>query len=282
MSLIKVIKNLGDKKNYGIEVSQTYDYNCVSRLLDSQTNKTIGFIKMSPKSDIKKLNIDKEKVDNEPLLNFGEDRPSAIIISGESGSGKSALASILINQYLKTYQENPAYLISDKPKNIDRNFQNIDDLIQLDDEAIQNFDIANYHNSLIVVDDCDYGKNTKKMYNILNNVATLGREKGISVSFIFITHINSNLSAGAIYKEFKVYITFQDNLVNNRMLFQNMGFDKKDIDYFVSLKSSFYIFNRIYNILITDRGALNYRDIDELQKNINEQKTEKIVTNKRK
>lgn len=260
MSLIKVIKNLGNKKNYGIVVSTKYDYDCVSKLIESNTNKTVGYIKMSQGSETKKLNIDKDKYDNEPLLNFGEER-QAIIISGESGSGKSVLASIFITQYLKSFKENPVYLISDKPKDIDRNFKNIPQLQQFNNDDIENFDILNYKNSMVVVDDCDYGKNTKKMYNILNNIATLGREMGIS--FIFITHINSKLSVGSIYKEFKVYITYQDNIINNRMLFQNMAFDKKDIDYFVSLKSSFYIFNRIYNVLITDSGALNYRDIGE-------------------
>lgn len=255
---MQIIKSIGSKKNFGVSGTKNFDYNSIARVSDN--DKTIGYITMSKNSNKKDLKIDDENHIIEPLLNLGEER-QAIIISGESGSGKSLLASMLIKQYKKSYQENQVYLISEKPKNIDRNFQNIDFMHQFTKEEIENFELLNYTNSLFVIDDCDYSTDIKKIYNILNNIAILGREMGIS--FAFVTHINSNLSAGAIYKEFRVYYTYSDNLINNRMLFQNMGFSNKEIDYFISLESSFYCFSRIYNTLLYDGGAMKYRNLDE-------------------
>lgn len=256
--LLETIVELGNKKNYGIIFSKIYDFDCVARLLDKKTKKTKGYIKMSDQSENMHLFYNKKDTIIEPLINLGEER-QAYLITGEAGSGKSALASILLRQYQKAYPNNKVYLISNKPKEIDRNFKENDELYQLNTEEIKDFDILNYKDTLLIVDDCDYGVETKQIFNILNNVSTVGRE--MQSSFIFISHIDSALQKGSIYKEYKNYITFQDNMVHNRQLFQNMGFTNDDVEKFIKLKSSYYIFCRIYNVLITDSGCINYRSV---------------------
>ena len=92
---------------------------------------------------------------------------------------------------------------------------------------------------------------------ILNLVSSVGSE--YSISWIFITHNNSKINDTKAFTEFDIYITYQNNLnTNNRMLYQNMAFSNKQIDYFKSLNSTYYVFNRVFNVLITDGGIQKY------------------------
>lgn len=254
MSLIRVVKGLGEQKNYGIEFTEDATKNSVARLMSPKGDEVVGFITMGETAN-KKVNIDPQIHDLEPLIPMSM-KSFVILISGERDSGKSTMGAMFINQYASMYPNNPLFLISQKDKSIDRNLSQIQDLNQLNDDDIMTFDINDYANSLIVVDDSDFGKHSKAVFEILNSVSTVGREYNISL--IFITHFNSRLNMSRVYSEFQIYITFPNNLDNNRMLFQNLGLNSRKVESLKELKGSFYIFNRIYRCLLTDKVAIKF------------------------
>lgn len=258
MSLIKVVKNVGSKKNYGVEYTKNVSKSSVARLLTSDGDVS-GFASMSDKTDKSKLFVDSSKYDVEPLLPIGQES-IRIIISGESGVGKSVIATMFLSQYENMFPDNQMYFISQKDKAIDRNLSRLENLTQLGKEEIEEFIIDDYENCIFLVDDSDFGKDSKKVFELLNLVSTVGREYGIS--YIFVTHFNSRLNATSAYKEYQYYITFADNLSNNRMLETHMGFTKTQVDGLKTLKSSFYLFNKIFNVLVSDSGVEKFDSID--------------------
>lgn len=258
MSLIKVVKNVGSKKNYGVEFTNNVNKSSVARLL-TEDGEVAGFASMSDKTDKSKLFVNSTQYDVEPLLPI-EQESIRILISGESGVGKSVIATMFLSQYENMFPDNQIFFISQKDKSIDRNLSRLENLIQLDKEEIEEFVIDDYENCIFLIDDSDFGKESKKVFELLNLVSTVGREYGIS--YIFVTHFNSRLNATSTYKEYQYYITFADNLSNNRMLETHMGFSKGQIDGLKTLKSSFYLFNKIFNVLVSDSGVEKFDSID--------------------
>ena len=255
MSLIKVVKKLGGQKQYGVEFSQDIDEKSVARILNATNGQVEGFANMSSTTDKKVLYVNPKQYDTEPLIPINQESVR-IIISGEAGSGKSTMSAMFLNQYEQMYPDNQMFLVSQKDKAVDRNLSKIEDLYQFTDEDMAEFDINNFQNCIFLIDDSDYGKNSKKVFELLNQVSTVGREYG--VGYIFVTHFNSRLNATSVYKEFQYYITFKDNLANNRMLETHMGFSKKQIDSFKNIHASFFLFNKIFNCLVSDIGVQKY------------------------
>ena len=256
MSLIKVVKQLGDQKQYGLAFEKKPNTETVARVLDTKSDEMVGFVNMDSKSEDKRLLLNSSWYDVEPIMPMGREN-FGCIISGGTGTGKSTLGAMFARQYIGLFPERPLFLISQKDKNIDRNFKDIEQLVQLGPTEIKEFNINDYKECLFIIDDSDYGKNAKEVFELLNLISTVGRE--YLISWIFITHINSRLNITNAYKEFSVYISYYDNLVNNRMLEQNMGFTKKEIDTFLKMKASYYVFNRVFNVLITDKAILKYK-----------------------
>ena len=157
------------------------------------------------------------------------------------------------------YPANGLLLISQKDKNVDQNLRNIKKLTQLNDEMINDFQIDAFANCLFLIDDSDFGTNFKSVMALLNLISTVGRE--YNISWIFITHFNSRLNQTLAYKEAKIYITYNDNLNNNRMLMCHMGLNKTSIQKLISMNASFYIFNKIWGILVTDRSIVKLSTI---------------------
>ena len=255
MSLISVVNKIGGQKLYGIEYSEEPTMQVVARILNKR-GKTVGYLNMDENSKKYEIEIDRKKYDVEPIIPLNKERP-AIIISGESGLGKSTIGAMYLEQYSELLPGRPMYLVSEKDKNIDRNLSQIKGLKQLTSKDIENFYIKNYEDCLFLFDDSDFGKNSKKVFEMLNLISTVGRE--YRIGYIFISHYNSRLTATKAYTEFQIYVTYLDNLANNRMLETHMGFPKKQIESFKNIASSYYVFNKIYNILITDQGVLKYR-----------------------
>ena len=256
MSLIKVVKSLGGKKNYGVEFSNNANKYTIARILDAKSNDLVGFANMQDGSQKTEIGIDKDKYDVEPMFPISDDG-LGIIISGEQGSGKSTMGAMFVMQYEKMYPKRNLFLVSQKSKSIDRNLSNIKNLHQLSDDEINNFNLEGYKNSLFLIDDSDFGKNVKSVMELFNLVSSVGRE--YNISWIFITHFNSRLNVSKAYSEFKVFITFHNNLNNNRMLMCHMGMNRTKIERLVNMKSSYYMFNRMYDVLITDKVVEKYK-----------------------
>lgn len=254
-SLIKVVKHLGGQKSYGVEFATEPNENSVARMLSLKGDEVVGFATMSEETDETGLDIDPKLYDVEPLIPMSK-QSFVIIISGERDSGKSTMGAMFVDQYSGIFPNRRKFLISQKKKEIDRNLSQIEDLVQLNDEDIQAFDINDYKNSLILVDDSDFGKDAKSVFEILNIVSSVGREYNISL--IFITHYNSRLNVTKVYTEFQIYITFPNNLANNRMLNTHFGFNQRKIQSLIDRHASFYVFNRIYGVMITDKEVEKY------------------------
>lgn len=255
MSLIKVIKNVGGQKQYGVEFERDPTLHTVARLINSKDGRVEGFANMVLGSNKKTLNVNSSLYDTEPMIPAGKQN-IAVLISGESDTGKSTMGAMLAMQYIKIYPNRPMYFISQKKKEVDRNFSKIKELQQLGAEEIEVFDINEYSDCLFIIDDSDFGKQKKKVMEVLNLISTVGRE--YRISWIFISHNNSKLNETNAFKEFQIYITYQNNLTNNRMLHQNMGFTNQQIENFKAMNSTYYVFNRIYNSLITEYGVHKY------------------------
>lgn len=270
MSLIKVVENVGNKKNYGVEFSKTSNDFTIARIL--KKDDVEGFVNMQDGSNKSLLEIDKKLFYFEPLFPISNEG-LGMIISGEQGTGKSTLATMFNLQYEQMYPNNRLFFVSQKSKNVDRNLSKIKKLHQLTDDDINNFKLVNYKNSLILFDDSDFGDNVKAVMKMINLVSTVGRE--YNISWIFITHYNSRLNQTKAYTEYKVYITFQDNIPNNRMLMVHMGLNRTDIENLIALQSPFYIFNKMYNVLITDKRIMKLTHVREKpkEKKIKEKKS---------
>lgn len=256
MSLMKVVKNLGSRKRFQVDFTERPEETTIARIVDANDGDIVGFATMHEgESEQKGLSIDSEEYDIEPMVPI-DGSWFVWIISGESDSGKSTTGALLLDQYSRAYPQNGMFLISQKNKNVDRNLSKIARLQQLNENDIMDFDINNFSNCLFLIDDSDFGKVAKKVFEVLNLISTVGREYNISL--IFITHFNSRLNASLVYKEFQYYMTFHNNLVNNRMLYQNLGLSKHTVEELIDRKRSFYLWNRKYRTLTTDSEIEKY------------------------
>lgn len=255
MSLIKVVKKLGGAKQYGIEYTDSPTLESVARVIGSKSGRVEGFITMTSESNEEIIEIDAKLYDNEPLIPMSKQR-LAIVISGGSDEGKSTTGAMFTTQYKKMMPKREIYFVSQKRLAVDRNFSKIQGIHQMDSEEIEEFVIDDYSDCLFIIDDSDFGKEKKMVMEMLNLIATVGRE--YRISFIFITHFNSRLNESQVYKEFQLYVTFHENLVNNRMLEQNMGMTKAKIESLRELKSSFYVFNKIFRVVITENAVVKF------------------------
>jgi len=257
MSKIKVIIGLGESKNYGVEFTKKANKNSVARILDKEDDELVGFISMVENSSKSVFKLDPNKYYLEPLLPANK-ASTRTVISGESDTGKTTLASLFLDQYSLMYPENEMFVISEKDKNIDRNLSQLEGLEQLTTEDLQNFDINDYVESMFLVDDSDSGKDSKLAMSVLNSLSMVGRE--YNISYIFISHYNSRLDKTKAFSEFQTYVAYYDNITENNLMLKNqLAFSNKEIQNFKNMKATYYIFNKIYNILVTNKGVIKYR-----------------------
>lgn len=262
MSLIDIINDLGEKQFYKIVESRNQSQHTIGTLLLKGTKKIKGFINMVENENKKEskekqhILIEDNKYNLEPMISFSNDYIITIVITGPKGVGKSAMGFIFHEQYKKFLPRNKTYLISQKLKKYDKNYKKTD-IHQMTEEEIKEFDLDNYKNSLFIIDDADFGDNNKYVYKLCNQVSTIGRDLGIS--FILISHINSNLTQNKAYQEADMYLCYPVSLSdNNRMLTGNMNFNKKQIDEFKALKAKYYVFYREFNTLLTNKIVIKY------------------------
>lgn len=265
MSLIGVINDLGEKQFYYPKREKEQNENTIGIIYKKNTKQILGFINMTAQTDnakyektsdypIVKINVKNEEV--EPMISFTSDHIISVVISGPSGVGKSIMGNIFFNQYVKFLPKNETFLISQKPKDKDRNYKKTK-IKQLSDDEIASFNIENHENSLFIIDDFDFGDNTKDVYKLINNVSTLGRE--LQVSFINITHIDSNLGQNKAYKEARIYVCYNDNMnEDNLMLTKRLMIKKKTIENIKKINAKYYVFYKEFRTLLTDKEIIKY------------------------
>lgn len=122
---------------------------------------------------------------------------SVMYVSGQSGSGKSYWTSNYIREYLKTFKNRDIYIFScvseddafDKIKY--KHKYRID--IYSEEFLAEEIKINDFKDSLVIFDDVDsIGKKVlkKKIYDIMNNILTMGRHYNISC--IYTSHVITN------------------------------------------------------------------------------------------
>ena len=266
---MNILVGLGKNKTLTYGTATKYNKNCIGII---SKNKYLQLV-----SDGKPEIIIKNGV-LEPLIPFTSSdiklntlERFIILISGTSGDGKSLLASIFVKQFKTLHQHREVFRVSMKDINIDRNFKDLNFIIPVDIDTeldlIQTIsDVP--ADSLWIIDDCD---NQKEVYRVLNLLGEHGRERGINI--IFITHYNSRVNDSSIYKECNIYITFHNNISNNRMLELHYKIDKKNLEWLKSLNQTSYIFNKTNQCIICNNfccklNKLNY-SIEEKEEIMN-------------
>jgi hypothetical protein len=257
-----ILVGLGKAKTLKYTASKKYNKNCVALLGDS------SFLQLS--TDGANEIIFEHCI--EPLIPFTSSDITlkvlerfVILISGNAGDGKSLLASLFVKQYEKMHPNRSIYRISLKPMEDDRNFKLFKKIINVDIQDLVDIETIKDvpRDSLFIVDDAD---NNKDVYRVLDILTQHGRERGVNI--IFITHYNSKCADTSIYKECNIYITFHNNMVNNRMLETHFKIDKKNIEFLKALNQTIYLFNKVNQTLICNNFVckLNSLRYDEEEK----------------
>lgn len=212
------------------------------------------FINKTDKSDITEMQIDNMNYIIEPYI--PRNHRSIIFLSGDSGSGKTLMTSIFINQYIKHNPKNKVFYICATKKEEDDNLYKIKALKQMETNNIDEIPVEDMSNNLVVIDDTDFHPDHKKIMKFMNKMVECGRKFNISI--IYSSHIHSKLSESPIYKEVSMYCTFPNALINNRMITNNLKIDDDIIKELLIGNNAYICFNKIYRTIITDKIIMRY------------------------
>ena len=252
MSKISILRKIQAKKAGGFVISEDIENDVVAVV---KKGKMTRYINQSPTSKSDNLAVDNDKYIIEPHIPIDLER-FIIFLSAESGSGKTLISSIFINQYADYFPQNKMYYVCNTRKEDDTNLAEIRNLTQIDTENIHEIKIEDLADSLVEVDDTDFHQDHKKIMKFMNIVVECGRKFGVSL--IYSSHIHSKLSESPIYKEVSMYITFQNSLINNRMLTNNLKISENIIENLLRNENAYICFNKIYRTIITDKIIMKY------------------------
>lgn len=249
-SKVSILRNIQNKKSCGFILSPKLG----ETVAIVKKNQQSRYVNCDPKSKVSFMDIANSNFIIEPYIPFLE--RFIIFISGASGSGKTCLSSIFINQYLNHYKNRKAYYLCNTAKKDDPNLAPIKRLQQLDTDNILDLSVEDMKNSLIVVDDTDFHDDHKAIMKWLNTMVECGRKFGVSI--IYSSHIHSKVSESPIYKEVSMYITFSDSLINNRMLSTHLQIPDNTILDLAEGHHAFICFNKIFRAIITDKTVSKF------------------------
>ena len=154
-----------------------------------------------------------------------------LYITGPSGSGKSTFVRKYLEQYKKTFKDNPVYLFSSLPDD-----ESLDDVepkrIRLDETIYEDpIPIAEFANSAVIFDDVDVISNKKireAVYSLLNQVLEIGRR--FKIACLMTNRLPSNRSdTRRILSECRVFVYFPRSTSSKikYVLQEHIGLDKK-------------------------------------------------------
>lgn len=187
------------------------------------------------------------------------------LVSAGSGTGKTIYGSLACIEYLRL-TKNPVYFFCGKtiPYVEMETFKPILNLIDknrfiqvdLSDENVYNKDL--YSNCMCLFDDIDTHEKKKKILNLMNSCAEIGRE--INISVMFITHVDTHgTTCRGFMKDVNFYSTvfnniYKDGKLTNRFLTNYTTVKLPDYDHMYKYysQSLFMTINLIGCYLITD------------------------------
>lgn len=245
MSVVSFLRNITNKKNGGLNLVNGVGGNCVGVVLNVGTNEE-KFIENNEMSDIEELDIDNKNFIIEPLIPLDKER-FIIFLSGASGTGKTAMASVFVKQYLDHLGKNVYYVCATSYKD-DQNLKNLP-IKQIKLDEIEEYEIKDLENSLVVIDDTDFSTNAKEVLRFINMICELGRK--FKVNLIFSSHINTKGNSSVVYREVDLYLTGVKGIESNRMIEKYLGVKRADlVD--VPRDSAYVCFNKHKDLIITD------------------------------
>jgi hypothetical protein len=182
-----------------------------------------------------------------------------LYITGASGSGKSTYTANYIKNYQKMFPENPVYCFSAlkddesldvvKPQRVI-----IDDSVWKDP-----LDVAEFKNSLVVLDDIDVISDKKQreaVYNIMNQILEVGRH--FRITCIITNHLpTSGKDTRRVINECHS-ITYFPHSGTARgikyLMIEYLGLDKSQLKKIKGLKSRWAtIFKNYPNVIMTEK-----------------------------
>lgn len=254
LSKISILREIQSKKQGGLSVEDKFGDTIA--IVKKNGTKKVKYINQNAKSTLTNMQIDNYNYIIEPFLPFNLER-SIVFLSGQSGSGKTLISSSLIEQYLSYYKnKRPVYYVCNTMKEDDINLSKIKQLKQLPTDNLEDIKIEDLRDCLVVIDDTDFHKDHKKILKWLNIIVECGRKFGTSL--IYSSHIHSKLSESPIYKEVSMYITFQDSLINNRMISNNLKIKEDIVNNLLKESNAFICFNKVYRTIFTDKILMKY------------------------
>lgn len=222
-------------------------------------NKTEGFIKLDDqgKKTIKTMN---QNTRFEPLVPSKNIERFLILIFGASGKGKTIIEKEFAKQWYELNRGNIFYICS-TPIDDDRSMSEIKDLVtQIDIGQVYNDKLSKdqlremirdgFSNSLILFDDNDMAKDSKKIIAFRNLIVEVGRKYHISA--IIVSHILCDgHNTKMLLRELSLFVCFKSSIVKNRLLTEYYGFDDIFLRDIKDNTKSFACFNFIYEKVIT-------------------------------
>jgi hypothetical protein len=251
--LLEDINNMPD----GLSVSNKFNKKLinVAKVVTDEKNSYI-YLEDNDKTIIQ--SNDHNTTRFEPIIPYNNIQRWVCYIYGQSGNGKSVLASQLAIQYKTLNPKNKVFYMCSTDISCDQNFSKLDFVKTLDIDKIYSFDMSQdeerdmiknlLSNSLIIFDDLDMAKNKKLITALQFKLIEVGRKFGCSI--IIITHVNcAGHTTKLILNELDLYFCFKSGLKNNRLLETYNGYKKEDLEKIKT--NSWCLFNLRYNCLIT-------------------------------
>jgi len=252
----------------------------VARISGGKNNNEIIYLVMDEEYDNKKLNLkylghmedeikqllsgkrkeinisDKGKM--VPLPNF--ETRDTFYLAGPSGSGKSFLASMIINEYQKVFKNNPFYILSKieddkaldklKPIRIELNEELIEDPIQPEE----------FTDSIVLFDDIDTISNTKmlkQLQQLKDSLLECGRHYNAYVLTTAHNMTNNKATKMSLLESYNVcfFPKMGDEYHIRRYLKEYAGLNKEQIEKIYNLPSRWILHHkRAPNYILHEKG----------------------------
>ena len=249
MSVVSVLRSIQKKKTGGLIMTNKIEKDVVAKVIKG---KQVKYVINDPNyHDPSPLRIDNMNYLVEPHIPISGVERWIAFLSGQSGTGKTAIASLLIAQYAQYYNKTVYYVCETKLKD-DINLKKLTYIKQIPTDQLEGITIEHLKNSLVFIDDIDYSPQHKQCMKFINMIVETGRKFGTSL--IFASHVNTKGGESCIYKELSMYFTNYNNTSNNRLIEKYMNLNRSQIDKIQAQKDSAFIcVNKVFDCVITDK-----------------------------
>ena len=212
------------------------------------------------------LNLDSKSI-FEPYPNTSRER-DALMIVGQSGSGKTHYLNQYISNYKKAYKKRKVYFISSVESDKSVNEKNVQ-RISLNDSWINDpILLTDVADSLVCIDDFEAIRDAgikKSLFIFINEILTMGRHHNISVALI-VHYANGKNYLRDMLNECTSFTYFprSSSRANNYLLENYLGVDPKEIKKIKKIKSRWAsVFRNFPSAVLTERNLFMLADLQD-------------------